>query len=366
MARRTISRIDELPGDQRAVLSLLVRRGRAYAQIAGALRIEDDEVRARAHAALGALAPARAQALERAVRERIDDYVLDQQEASERLVTYDEIEGSPAALAYVDALEEALAPLRAGASPTPSRALEMERAFEEAHLPGSPAHASPAEDSPTMAPGDGPRASQAPVPRSGGRRPRRAKGGALPRGAPADATGGADSRWAPGRPRVSRRGGAALLGLIAAGAIAAIVLALTGGSGPSHASAKGQSASSNGVHIDNEIPLKAASGSAGAPVGVAAVVTSKEKPGFYALALTAEKLAPTHGSFYVVWLYNSPSSFEPLGKAPAVGKNGLLAPSITPLSSHAGSFGELIITKETSEHPTTPGEVVLRGKFALH
>ena len=51
-------RLDDLPPDLRATLSLLVDRGKSYAQVAPLLGIPESAVRDRAHAALDALAGA--------------------------------------------------------------------------------------------------------------------------------------------------------------------------------------------------------------------------------------------------------------------------------------------------------------------
>jgi hypothetical protein len=51
-----MSRLDDLPPDQRAVLLLLVQQGKSHAEIADMLGISPDAVRDRAHAALSALA----------------------------------------------------------------------------------------------------------------------------------------------------------------------------------------------------------------------------------------------------------------------------------------------------------------------
>jgi hypothetical protein len=50
-----MSRIDDLPPDLRATLSLLLERGKSYAEIADMLAIPESKVRDRAHAALDAL-----------------------------------------------------------------------------------------------------------------------------------------------------------------------------------------------------------------------------------------------------------------------------------------------------------------------
>ena len=66
-----------LPADQQAVLDLVLRRGRSYAGIAGALRLDVDAVRARARDAVSALsAPAPTVPAER--RAQITDWLLGQ------------------------------------------------------------------------------------------------------------------------------------------------------------------------------------------------------------------------------------------------------------------------------------------------
>ncbi len=80
-----------------------MRRSRA------ALQIDEDEVRERAHSAIEELAGEPADELERSERERIGDYLLAQQSAEERLITYDELDGSPAASAFARAAADELA-----------------------------------------------------------------------------------------------------------------------------------------------------------------------------------------------------------------------------------------------------------------
>jgi hypothetical protein len=47
-----------------------------------------------------------------------------------------------------------------------------------------------------------------------------------------------------------------------------------------------------------------------------------------------------------------------------VGSNGKLAGGAL-LPSNAAEYHEILITRETNPHPTTPGQVVLRGTFSL-
>ena len=73
---------------------------------------------------------------------------------------------------------------------------------------------------------------------------------------------------------------------------------------------------------------------------------------------------PTHGFFYAVWLYNSPTSHEPLSKAPAGGREQ--APGgRRAAAEQRGRLHTMLLTRETSTRPTHPGHVVLRGPFTL-
>ena len=164
--------------------------------------------------------------------------------------------------------------------------------------------------------------------------------------------------------------------MLVVGAIVAIVLISSSGSQPAKSAAPASGASAEaasggsgatgaaGSHVtlNKSIRLSSPSGAA-TPSGAADVATVA---GRQELALEAHKLPPTHGFDYVVWLYNSQGQFEALGKAPAVGSNGVLAPSAVELPQNADIYHQVIITKETSERPTHPGEIVLHGPFALH
>jgi len=91
------------------------------------------------------------------------------------------------------------------------------------------------------------------------------------------------------------------------------------------------------------------------------VISEGSKRAFY---IEAEHLSPSRGFFYAVWLYNSPSSFLPLSKSPPVGSSKRLAGGAL-LPTNAGSYREMLVTRETSTHPRRPGPVVLRGPFSL-
>jgi Anti-sigma-K factor rskA/Sigma-70, region 4 len=272
-------RLDDLPPDLRATLSLLVDRGKSYAQVAELLGIPESAVRDRAHAALDALA---------------GDFSSDD------------------------------------APPIPS-----------AQRPQT--------------------AERIPAPSASGASP---------------------------MPPVSRRGGALLLAGIAVVVIVVVLLTSGGGSG-------GSSNSGSSTHTGTSTSTSTSPGSkstastktpkvtkqltltspdpASKTIGIAEILAEGSQRAFY---LAAEHLPPPpSGSSYVIWLYNSPASAEAISRAacaasdhvpscPTVGSDGRLQGGAL-LPSNAGAYSHMLLTRETSEHPTTPGPVVLSGPFGL-
>src|SRR5580692_8432303 len=106
-----MSRLDSIPPDLSAVLSLLLRRGKRYAEVAGMLGIEERAVHDRAHSALALLAPSQARGLSAAEREQLGEYLLGQQSALAADQTQDFLAGSPAGRAWAQALAGELAAL---------------------------------------------------------------------------------------------------------------------------------------------------------------------------------------------------------------------------------------------------------------
>jgi hypothetical protein len=323
-----MSRLDDLPPDQRATLSLLLRRGKSYAEVAGMLDIDERAVHDRAHAALAVLAPRQARELTAAQREEVGDYLLAQRAGvAERLATRTYLDGSPQARAWATALAAQLEPL-AGAP-----------------LPEIPGGAGP-PTTPATAP-----STAAPSPN-----------------APA-----ASRRAQPRSASPARVRGALLLAAIVAAIVVAIVL-LTGGGGSSSNSAGsgagGETTSASATSTqkpqakeDKRITLTPPDASSKA-VGVAEVLSEGNQYAFY---LAAQHLASSKGKgfFYAVWLYNSPSSYEALSRAPDVGASGNVQGGAL-LPKDAGKYHTMLLTRETASKPTKPGPVVLRGAFALH
>jgi hypothetical protein len=321
-----MSRLDDLPQDQRATLSLLLRQRKGYAEVASLLGIEQRAVHDRAHAALAVLAPRQARELSAEGREEIGEYLLGQQvSVGGRLRTRTYLEGSAPARAWAGALAAELAPL--AVAPLPE-------------IPGRPAPQAAAADGGDRTPAAG----------RTGKRAAFSTRASMPS---------------------SRVGGALLLGAILAGVIVAVILLTgSGGSSPgrnaSHPAraATGATASttpSAAKPIENKrITLTPTNPNSNA-IGVAEVLSEGSK---YAFFLAAEHLAPSKGFFYAVWLYNSPTSHEPVSRGPNVGSDGRLQGGAL-LPANAGRYHKMLLTKETSTTPSHPGPVVLRGPFAL-
>jgi hypothetical protein len=332
-----MSRLDDLPPDQRATLSLLLRNRKSYVEVAALLDIQERAVHDRAHAALAVLAPRLARELSAERRDEVGDYLLGQRSGvAARLATRTYLQAAPEARAWAAAVAGELAPLAGGSLP------EIPAAGT---LPDAPRDDTGDADSPP-------------------------------------ATPAATSRRARS-PTSSRAGGALVLAVIVAVVVVAVVLIANSGGGSSSSSSSqvassspaasetGGSTSSTGststtgakAKEDRRITLSPPNPSSRAS-GVAEVLSEGNQYAFY---LAAEHLPPSKGKgfFYAVWLYNSPSSHEALGRSPEVGSKGSLQGGAL-LPKDASRFHTMLLTRETSTRPTKPGAVVLRGSFALH
>jgi Sigma-70, region 4 len=309
-----MSRLEELPPDQRAALSILLRQRKSYAEVAAMLGIGEQAVHDRAHAALAVLAPGAARGLDPALRAEIGDYMLSQQPGvAERLRTRTLLSSNAQASRWGHAL-----------------AAELKGEGELPDLPPAPAAAT--------APDGESAASQ-----------RLAEAAASP------------SLWEPPAARSSRLGGALLLGAIVVAVVVVLILVFAGGgSSHKHTSSTSSTATKTGPKQEARFPLKAPRNSAS--TGTVEILSEGGKHAFY---IQAEHIPATRGRFfYAVWLYNSPTSALALSKSPPVGKSHKLAGAAL-LPENAGEFREILLTKETSTHPKRPGHIVLQGPFKL-
>lgn len=165
----------------------------------------------------------------------------------------------------------------------------------------------------------------------------------------------------------SRLGGALVLGGIVVVAVVVAILLSSGGKGsatgggsthPTTQTTPGSASTS--AKIDNKFALAPVEPESAAS-GEAYVLSDGSRRAFY---VAAKGLPPSKGFFYAVWLYNSPSSAAPLGRAPAVTSNGRMEGGGA-LPGNAADYAKLIVTRETSTHPRHPGPSVLSGSFSL-
>ena len=329
-----MSRLDELPPDQRAALSLILRQRKSYAELAAVLGISERAVHDRAHAALAVLAPRQARDVAGERREEIGEYLLGQQPGvAERLATRTFLGASEPGRAWATQLAGELAPL----SSEP--------------LPDIPAGSAPA-----------PAARNSHAPAASARSPR----------APADAGGSPPSAPPPGAGRpssvpVSRLGGALLLAGFAAAVLVAVLLLSGGNSHSKSASASSTGASSGakasstttGPTVSQRLTLRSPNAGS-STIAAVEILTEAGKRAFY---MAAEHLPPSKGFYYGIWL-SSPTGAEELSKSPAVGSNERLAGGAL-LPANAGNYNEMLLTRETSSRPSRPGTIVLQGAFSL-
>ena len=326
-----MSRLDELPPDQRAALSLLLRQRKSYAEVALLLGIAERAVHDRAHAALAVLAPGQARELAPERREEVADYLLGQASVAERLLTRTYLAESGPARAWAQAITGELAPLAGSELPE----------IPQPAPPSEPARAVPPRPQP-----NGQSAATRPIPVS--------------------EVAASMSTSPPSAQPSSRLGGALLLAAIVVAIVVAVILITTSGGGSHKHTASSKSSTSTtaatktGPTVSPQIPLHSPSATSRS-VGVVVVLSEKNKRAFY---IEAQHLPATRGFFYAIWLYNSHTSAEALSRAPAVGSNHKLAGGAA-LPANAGQFRELLLTRETSSHPTHPGHTVLRGAFSL-
>jgi Sigma-70, region 4 len=327
--------LDSLPPDQRAVLELVLRRGRTYDEIAELLSIDRAGVRERALAALDALGPQTGVPSER--RALITDYLLGALPSRVADDVRDRLAGSPSERAWARVVSSELQPLASGP------------------LPEIPVESPSRDEAPEEAEAEAAESETAPAPNRPARRPR-------PRRAPRPSAAG---------PRTSRTGGAMLLAAGAAIVIAVVLaLVLSGGSSKKPASTASAAkttgstptTSTSTPHVVAQINLNPPSG--GVAKGIAEVLKEQGKTG---IAIVAQGLTPNSKkppNAYAVWLYNSPSDSRILGFVnPGVGSNGRLqtAGGLPPNASH---FQKLLVTLETQSNPKSPGTIVLEGPLS--
>jgi hypothetical protein len=371
--------VESLPPDQRAVLELVLRRGRTYDEIAQLLSIDRAGVRQRALSALDALGPDAGVPAER--RALITDYLLGALPPRVAEQVRLRLADAPAERAWARVIAAELEPTAsqplpeipapADAMPRPAAAVQ-EPEPEQPTPPEEPEAAAATEPAPGRA-----RTGRRRRERDAGAAPAAAAKGEAPSAAPGRGRLGPRAPLEPGRERpTSRRGGRVVLTaavIIVLAVVLSVVFSSGGSKKPSGTSAKTGTTLTTakttattpktpaGSQILAQINLNPPSGG-GKSKGIAEVLREGGKDG---LAVVATGLTPnTSHDAYAVWLSNSPTDSHLLGfVSPAVGSNGRLQ-TAGALPSNAGHFKKLLVTRETKASPTSPGTIVLEGTLS--
>lgn len=110
--------LDQLPADRRAIIELILRQGRSYAQLSELLDTPTPRVRELAREALSELTPVSGERVEARWRGQVADYVLGQQSGPEAGATRGHLKRSEPARAWALSLADSLSSLYAdGARP---------------------------------------------------------------------------------------------------------------------------------------------------------------------------------------------------------------------------------------------------------
>jgi DNA-directed RNA polymerase specialized sigma24 family protein len=103
--------LDQLPAEQRAIVELVVQRGRSYDALAEVLQVPAGRVRELARDALAELSPRTAARVDPDWRGRVADYLLGQQAPADARATRDYLKKSESARAWALSLLDSLDPL---------------------------------------------------------------------------------------------------------------------------------------------------------------------------------------------------------------------------------------------------------------
>ena len=355
--------LDSLPPDQRAVLQLVLQRGRSYDDIAKLLSIDRAAVRDRALQAFDALGPQTRVPDDR--RALITDYLLAQLPPLVADDVHTRLGESASERAWARVVASSFQPL--ATNPLPDIPADASAGGRQVREPAPPGERSePPVAQPIAAAGAADTA----------KRPTRERGGER-EGITAGL--GLGGREGDGLPR-SRTGGAVLLGLGVAVVVAVVVILIaTSGGGsnkPKHASVAtttptttagsttgtGTGTTTGSAKVIAQVNLRppgSATAGTKSPAGVAEVLQSGTSTGIAVLAQNMP--ANTKHNAYAVWLYNSGSDARLLGfVSPGVGSNGKLSTE-GPLPTGASHFRQLVVTLETQAKPKAPGQIVLIG-----
>jgi hypothetical protein len=342
-----------LAPDQRAVLELVLRQDRSYGELSELLEIPEREVRARAEAALHALAGEPGD--ERVDTGRITDWLLGQQNERAAAATAERVTGDETSRAWAARAAERL------------REVGGERVPSVGGPVPAPPRPRPAPDDPAPAAPRPRPARDAPSP-SSSPRPGPLRDAAAQAARPATPHAG-------DAPRVSRLGGAILIAVVALALVAVLVwpinlLGLGGASDPAPATAVAPTPTPSSTSIaaqatGNDVVLRGVGGSKAE--GLMRLFKAQDGTVQYAIGAQGVPNNAQNDS-YAVW-FTGAKDAKPrlLGFPQTAVTNGTLTVGGPGKSDVAkfpiwfATYRKVLITRETNAKPTRPGAAVLEG-----
>jgi hypothetical protein len=367
-----MSPLSALAPDQRAVLELLLRQGRDYAELSELLGLPESGVRSRAHAALAALAPDRVAPV--GEDGAVADWILGQQDGDEAERTRGAIARMPAWHAWASEVTDRLSEVEGAElpelpqpegddAPTPAKA--RRRGGREETEPARP-RARPVRDATAAAGAQHARrradaAAAAGKHKGAAQRPRPVR--ERPAAEPAAATAGDAAGL-----RSSRRGGLLLLAGAALAVAVVLFFVFRGGDDSQTASsdATPTPTATGEPQVVNEVALK---GRGNKAQGLMRVFQRDE--GGLVFALAADKMpANKQREVYAVWFTKKGAEPRNLGFSQTpVGKNGVFTTG-GPQQGQEAQFAKWLVDYDTivvarasadSANAKKPGAVVLSG-----
>jgi hypothetical protein len=351
--------LDQLAAEQRAIVELVVQRGRSYEALADVLQVPFERVRELARDALSELSPRTATRVDSDWRGQIADYLLGQQSAAESRATRDYLKRSETGRAWALSLLDSLDPL-----------------YPDGSQPVVP---EPGDEAPTAEERERPAAATVEERVRARERDRKPEREARPdrkreplrkpaaEKAPARRALSPEAEAALSRRRI--RGAAAGLVLLAAIVVGVLALAGAFSSDEKSKPASGGTGTGTGttttaagqIQVLGQIPLQPV-GKTSAK-GIAYII---QQGGTRSLVVQAQvpPLPNTQKvSAYEVWLYNSNGDARSLG-AQYTDKRGILQGRAN-LPGDFAKFKAIDISRERFDKNTAhSGNSVLRGTFA--